>query len=241
LHALKPIVEVLFLLRLRHLQNMILWCDVGELGLSRCLMIRLLLLVVRIFPKASGKQIVVPPRLDRPALVKRNSSHITSFTEESDDHWLRSASFTNNFCLDLAHLRGRTDRLLNLSPRMHFFQNFLAPIHTILFWAFVKLCGIQQEQTFLSPYDQFYRRSRRPFPSKCIFQNNFRWIWIVSDCCFFRARKRRSIVLHVWRSLNVFWHRDCIFFKHYTIHILYRVGNAFFYLLHAFRRVEFTH
>jgi len=51
-------------------------------------MIPLLLLVFRISPKTSGKQTVVY----RPTMLKWNSRHMTSFTEETGDHLVQSSS-----------------------------------------------------------------------------------------------------------------------------------------------------
>uniref|UniRef100_A0A0K2UIB0 Uncharacterized protein n=1 Tax=Lepeophtheirus salmonis TaxID=72036 RepID=A0A0K2UIB0_LEPSM len=39
----------------------------------------------------------VPFRIDRPTMLKWDNRHMTSFAEETGDHLLQRASYTNNF------------------------------------------------------------------------------------------------------------------------------------------------
>ena len=96
---------------------------------------------------------------------------MTSFAEETGDHLLRSASSTDDFrwiwlvfedphgglwiCFRLIRIDPRCvtcDYLINdfWSTAIVFFQHFFTPIDTNLFWAIVKLCGIQREQICLA-------------------------------------------------------------------------------------------
>jgi len=97
-------------------------------------MIRLLLFIFRISPKTSDKQIVV---------LKRNSRHMTSFTEETGDYLLQSASSTNNCSTRSIAVLFRAQRhrsMIRHLWRLYFFYNY--------FYAPIKLCGIQREKTF---------------------------------------------------------------------------------------------
>jgi len=62
----------------------------------------------------------VPTRIDRPSLLKRNSRHMTSSTEETGDHLIWSASFTNYFrwIWLILWLKVTLARNLSLRPRI---------------------------------------------------------------------------------------------------------------------------
>ena len=135
-------------------------------------MIRLLLFVLRISPKTFGKPIVLyHSELTVLHCLSGTVGNETSFAQETGQHMLRSAYSTNNsrwiwlvfedphdgqlFSVGLIRTNSwffNCDNLINVfwGSAIVFFQHFNTPIDTKLFWAFVKLCGIQREQVFFT-------------------------------------------------------------------------------------------